>query len=114
MSSILIAKQQQFARMLGDLLTWAPVHGFDVTVGEVERSASEAQANAEAGSGVVHSLHIIRLAVDLHLYIDGIYQTDSKAYLALGQYWEALGGSWGGRFARPDGNHFSLSYNGVR
>lgn len=33
----------------------------------------------------------------------------------LGQYWESLGGSWGGRFkSRPDGNHFSLEHDGVR
>ncbi|HBJ0947911.1 TPA: M15 family metallopeptidase, partial [Escherichia coli] len=32
-----------------------------------------------------------------------------------GEYWESLGGSWGGRFkSRPDGNHFSLEHNGVR
>jgi len=30
----------------------------------------------------------------------------------LGEYWEGMGGSWGGRFS--DGNHFSLTHNGVK
>jgi len=30
----------------------------------------------------------------------------------LGEYWESIGGSWGGRFG--DGNHYSLKYKGRR
>ena len=30
----------------------------------------------------------------------------------LGEYWESIGGSWGGRF--NDGNHYSLEHNGVK
>ncbi|RAP72898.1 D-alanyl-D-alanine carboxypeptidase family protein [Candidatus Erwinia dacicola] len=53
--------------------------------------------------------------MDFNLFINGQYQTDSAAYLPLGEYWESLGGTWGGRFkSRPDGNHFSLEHNGVR
>jgi hypothetical protein len=25
----------------------------------------------------------------------------------LGEYWELIGGTWGGRFKNPDGNHYS-------
>ncbi|MGO3686517.1 MAG: M15 family metallopeptidase, partial [Proteus vulgaris] len=43
------------------------------------------------------------------------YLTATSDYKELGEYWESLGGSWGGRFkTRPDGNHFSLEHNGVR
>jgi len=53
--------------------------------------------------------------VDFNLFINGRYQDKSEAYLPLGEYWESLGGSWGGRFkSNPDGNHFSLEHNGVR
>ncbi|HAO1973206.1 TPA: M15 family peptidase, partial [Escherichia coli] len=31
-----------------------------------------------------------------------------------GEYWESIGGTWGGRFSRADGNHFSLEHNGVK
>ncbi|EJY8354924.1 M15 family metallopeptidase, partial [Cronobacter sakazakii] len=49
------------------------------------------------------------------LFINGKYATRTEDYLPLGEYWESLGGSWGGRFkTNPDGNHFSLEHNGVR
>lgn len=55
------------------------------------------------------------LAVDFNLFVNGQYKTDTADYLPLGEYWESLGGTWGGRFkSRPDGNHFSLEHNGVR
>jgi hypothetical protein len=36
------------------------------------------------------------------------------SYRPLGEKWEAMGGTWGGRFSHPDGNHFSLEHEGVR
>ncbi len=67
------------------------------------------------GKGIANSLHCQRLAVDFNLFINGIYQTDTAAYKPLGEYWESLGGAWGGRFkSRPDGNHFSFEYNGYK
>ncbi|HGV6771546.1 TPA: M15 family metallopeptidase, partial [Escherichia coli] len=61
-----------------------------------------------------NSLHTLRLAVDFNLFINGEYQTDTDAYRPLGEYWESIGGTWGGRFSRADGNHFSLEHNGVK
>lgn len=108
-------KQRKFTRMVADLIVWAYAHGYELTFGEALRSKEQAQANAASGAGISNSLHLIRLAVDLNLFKDGVYQTDSGAYAPLGEYWESLGGSWGGRFkTRPDGNHFSLEHEGVR
>ncbi|EIH4172001.1 M15 family metallopeptidase, partial [Escherichia coli] len=56
----------------------------------------------------------LRLAVDFNLFINGKYQADTDAYRPLGEYWESIGGTWGGRFSRADGNHFSLEHNGVK
>lgn len=95
--------------MVGQLITWAYDHQLELTFGEAYRPPREAQAD-----GFAKSLHSQRLAIDLNLFVGGVYQPDSKAYLALGTYWEYLGGSWGGRFSKPDGNHFSLSYEGVK
>ncbi len=101
--------------MVGSLLIWADAHGYKLVGGELQRSKAQAQANAQAGVGIVNSLHLLALAIDLHiLREDGTYETDSAAYRALGEEWKSLGGSWGGRFARPDGNHFSLEHNNVR
>lgn len=107
-------KQQQFTQMVGQLIAWSFANGYALTLGEAYRTPEQAKLNAASGAGIANSLHIQRLAIDFNLFIGGVWQTDSKAFLPLGEYWESLGGSWGGRFKKPDGNHFSLEHNGVR
>jgi len=46
-----------------------------------------------------------RLAIDLNLFKDGEYLTDTEDHRFLGEFWESLGGTWGGRW--DDGNHYS-------
>jgi hypothetical protein len=47
----------------------------------------------------------MRLAIDLNLFdSDGTYLTDTEDHRRLGEWWEAQGGIWGGRF--NDGNHY--------
>lgn len=108
-------KQQLFTQLVAQLIGWAGEHGYQLTFGEAYRTPEQAKLNAKNGSGIANSLHTQRLAVDLNLFIKGEYQTQTEDYLPLGEYWESLGGSWGGRFkSRPDGNHFSLEHKGVR
>ncbi|MEB5958816.1 M15 family metallopeptidase [Enterobacter sichuanensis] len=107
-------KQQKFTVMIGKLIEWAEQNGYGLTFGEAYRTPEQAQLNAKSGKGIANSLHTQRLAVDFNLFINGQYQTDSAAYKPLGEFWESLGGAWGGRFSRPDGNHFSLEHNGVK
>lgn len=108
-------KQQLFTIMVANLVLWAETHGYRLTYGEAYRTPEQAALNAKKRSGIINSLHTQRLAVDFNLFINGEYQTRTEAYLPLGEYWESLGGSWGGRFrTNPDGNHFSLEHNGVR
>ena len=107
-------KQQKFTVMIGLLIEWADKNGYGLTFGEAYRTPEQAQLNAKSGKGIANSLHTQRLAVDFNLFINGQYQTDSAAYKPLGEFWESLGGTWGGRFSRPDGNHFSLEHNGVK
>ncbi|MCT2387302.1 M15 family metallopeptidase [Erwinia pyrifoliae] len=108
-------KQQQFTQMVGQLIGWAFANGYGLTLGEAWRTPEQARLNAKSGAGIANSLHTERLAIDFNLFIDGVWQTDSRAFLPLGEYWESIGGAWGGRFtSRPDGNHFSLEHNGVR
>lgn len=108
-------KQQKFTVMISKLILWANDHGYGLTFGEAFRTQEQAALNAKKGSGISNSLHTQRLAVDFNLFINGVYQTKSEAYKPLGEYWESLGGAWGGRFkSNPDGNHFSLEHNGVR
>lgn len=108
-------KQRKFTRMVADLIIWSYANGYELTFGEAWRPKAQAEANAASGAGISNSLHTIRLAVDLNLFKDGIYQSETAAYLSLGEFWESIGGSWGGRFkTRPDGNHFSLEHEGIR
>lgn len=108
-------KQQLFTGLIAQLITWANDRGMRLTFGEAWRTPEQAALNAKKGSGIANSLHTQRLAVDFNLFVNGEYKTRTEDYRALGEYWESLGGSWGGRFkSNPDGNHFSLEHNGVR
>jgi hypothetical protein len=94
--------------MVADLIFWAKGKGYKLTGGELHRPAITAVYYASKGIGAKDSKHIDRLAVDLNLFIDGEYKTQTEDYQPLGEYWEWLGGNWGGRFKRKDGNHFEL------
>lgn len=109
-------KQMVFSQLVGVLLDWIYVNGYEVTFGEAYRTPEQAAFNARAGSGIVNSQHTLRMAIDLNLYINGVYQTTTEAYLPLGVFWKSLHPecAWGGDFSKPDGNHFSLQHNGVR
>jgi hypothetical protein len=104
--------------MVAKLIDFAYKQGYELTAGECYRSPEQAALNAQHGSGIANSLHTLRLAVDLQLFKDGVYLTDSAAYKALGDFWKTLDpeAAWGGDFQSPhqDGNHFSLSWGGIR
>ena len=114
-------KQRLFMRLLGEFLVWIfQQPGYEVAGGELERSKAQALANAASGAGIASSLHLDRLAIDLLLFIQGVYQTDSAAYKPLGDKWKSMHplARWGGDFRdkagkpKPDGNHFSLEHEG--
>jgi len=91
-------QQSQFARMVGLLINYATLQGYEVTFGD-----------AFAKSGHIDgSFHYKRLAIDLNLFKDGEYLTETQDHKPLGLFWESIGGTWGGRFKNPDGNHYSL------
>ena len=85
-----------------------------LTYGETYRPAETAKIYARKGIGIVNSLHCQRLAVDLHLFINGKYQTNPKKYKPLGDFWESLDpkNRHGGNFKdsngrpKPDSVHF--------
>lgn len=111
----MVDKQNRFTEMVAKLIIFAQGKGYQLTFGEAFRTEAQAKLNAANGSGISNSLHTQRLAVDFNLFKGGNYLTATSDYKELGEYWESLGGSWGGRFkTRPDGNHFSLEHNGVR
>lgn len=94
--------------MLAKLIDEADILGYELTIGRAY--ASEAANRADGG--IENSNHRNRLAIDLNLFKNGRYLTSTKSHKPLGEYWESIGGTWGGRF--NDGNHYSLEHNGIK
>jgi len=93
-------KQSDFVEMVELLLAYARYLGFELTFGDTFAKNGHKD----------NSCHYIKLAIDINLFKDGIYLTETKDHAQLGEFWEAIGGSWGGRYG--DGNHYSLKHQG--
>jgi len=93
-------QQWEFMQALGKLLDWAAKQPrYKVTPGCLRCS--------KPGHHKEGSFHYMGLAVDLNLFIDGEWQTSTEAHRDMGAHWVSLGGTWGGNFSSPDGNHYS-------
>jgi hypothetical protein len=106
-----VDQQNIFAGNVARLILWTQDQGYQVTLGEAHRPPITAEAYAAQGIGIKNSLHCDRLAIDLMLFENGEYLTDTKDYARVGNAWMALheDNRWGGTFKRQDGNHFSMS-----
>jgi len=82
--------------MVSLLILYAYQLGYEVTFGD-------AWARDGHRDG---SFHYKRLAIDLNLFKDGRYLRSTESHRPLGEFWESIGGTWGGRW--DDGNHYSL------
>jgi len=113
MASELLQLQWKFTRMVPKLIAQAHALGYEATLGDGFRDPRlHGDFGVKRGYGAAKSQHKRRLAIDLLLFKDGKYLTDTKDYAPLGLWWEQQGGAWGGRF--EDGNHFSLEYQGAK
>jgi len=91
-------QQSKFAQMVGKLIEYAYAQGYELTLGDAYATSGHKK----------DSFHYRRLAIDLNLFWNGKWLTRAEDHQPLGEYWEGLGGTWGGRFKDPDGNHYSL------
>lgn len=106
-------KQVKFALMVSDLIKKAHELGYEVVLGDAFRDARvHGKMGEKIGYGHPSSCHKLCLAIDLNLFKDGVYLTKTEDHTKLGEWWESVGGSWGGRF--NDGNHYSLEHEGHR
>lgn len=107
-------KQAKFAQMVAHLILMADMMGYDVSLGDAYRDPRVfGPSGTKKGYGRASSNHKIRLAIDLNLFTkDGTYLSETKDHEPLGEYWESIGGTWGGRF--NDGNHYSIEHDGRR
>lgn len=97
-------KQSKFVAMIAQLIEFAYAHGYELTFGDAYR-------DPRVPYGHSRSLHRKRLAVDFNLFRNGVYLPRSSDHAELGEFWESIGGTWGGRF--DDGNHYSLEHDGM-
>lgn len=105
----LLEQQILFAEHVAMLIDYIYNCKYFCTLGDAYRSPEAAEIYAKQGKGIKNSLHCKRLAIDLNLISpDGKYLTETKDYEKFGVFWESLDplNRWGGRFSKPDGNHF--------
>lgn len=102
-------KQAKFAQMVARLIDQAFAMGYEVTIGDAYRDPRVfGNIGQRLGYGHPKSAHKYRLAIDLNLFQNGRFLQSSEDHKPLGEWWESQGGTWGGRFPQPDGNHYSL------
>jgi len=116
-------KQRLFAKQVPRLIDKAHELGFEVTLGDAYRDPRSHGKLGEKGIyGAIYSCHKSRLAIDLNLFRDpdgdgpqpARYQADTETHRPLGEWWEAQhpDNCWGGRF--EDGNHYSMTHEGMK
>jgi len=94
-------KQRIFSLMIAKLIIWAYEQGYEITCGDFFAYQGHKDG----------SFHYKKLAADLNLFKNGKYLTKTEDHRFLGEQWESMGGTWGGRFVTKrgsrDGNHYS-------
>lgn len=89
-------QQFNFTWMVSQLIDYTYKNGYTLTFGDARATMGHRK----------DSLHYTALAIDLNLFKDGKFLTQTKDHEPLGKFWESIGGSWGGRW--DDGTHYSL------
>ena len=111
MTETLGQKQRRFTRMIGLLIEFAYQQGYELTFGDAYRDPRvHGDVGVKKSYSRANSVHKSRLAVDFNLFKNGVYLTSTEDHRELGEFWESIGGTWGGRF--NDGNHYSLEHQG--
>jgi hypothetical protein len=107
-------KQRLFMRLLPRLIDHAHSLGFELSGGDLYRDPRvHGEIGIRKGYGHPKSAHKYRLAIDLNLFFNGQFLTDSEAHRPMGEWWEQQHPlcRWGGRF--NDGNHYAITHEGV-
>jgi hypothetical protein len=112
----LSSKQQRFADKIGQLIHFIYNQGWAVTFGDAYRDPrTNGDFGTKKGYAAGKSVHKLRLAIDLNLFVDGNYITgDSPEYQVIGEQWKSMDedARWGGEW--QDFNHFSFEQWGKK
>jgi hypothetical protein len=108
----LLQQQILFSHLTIQLYQKIEELGYQWTYGETWRDPRIATLDAGDGKGIIRSLHIVRLAIDINLFKGGTYLATTLDHAPFGVYWKTLHPlcRWGGDFG--DGNHYSLEWEG--
>lgn len=107
-------KQELFMRLLPRLIDKAHQLGFQVRGGDLFRDPrAHGHMGEKKSYSRANSCHKLKLAIDLNLFRNGRYLQATEDHRQLGEWWEQQHDlcRWGGRF--QDGNHYSITHNGV-
>ena len=100
-------KQKLFNRFIPMLLFKMIADGYQPVIEYVFRCK-----DCPVGHG--NSNHKRKLAIDIDLFWDGKWLTETDDHKPFGLFWESLHPMcrWGGRWG--DGRHYSIEHNGVK
>lgn len=108
--------RERFTQHMADLIHHInATPGYSCTGGDLFR---DKRVHGEWGKkesySAAKSMHKRGMAIDLNLYLDGVYLTETSDHHQFGMYWEALDlkNRWGGRYG--DGNHYERLPQGWR
>lgn len=93
--------QELFSKDLTHLLNFIHNNGYDVRIGEAERTKEQQEIYLKSGkTKTLDSLHLKRCAIDLHIFFNGSWIQSKSELQFIGDYWEQLSknNKWGGNF----------------
>lgn len=108
-------QQELFAKLAAQLILKAYDMGYQIRLGDAYRDPRvHGKMGEKKGYGNANSCHKLKLAIDLNLFIDNVYLSETEDHRPLGEWWEQQHDlcCWGGRF--NDGNHYSMTYEGSK
>ena len=115
MSETLGQKQRRFFKDVARLIDKLHELGYEGSWGDAYRDPRAfGKLGQKMAYGNAMSCHKVRLAIDINLYKDGVFLTTTEDHRKLGEWWESQGPDhcWGGRF--EDGNHYSITHEGIK
>ncbi len=102
-AGLIPSAREPFARLIAQAEEW----GYAPRIIEVRRTCDE-QRWSTTSKVKERSWHVLGGAVDLELHGSG-------AYRRMGEWWEGIGGTWGGRWTiayPPDGDQVHFQWSG--
>jgi len=109
-------EQSLFAKDLAMFIAWLISEGYEVTIGEVQRTAEQQAIYIKTGkSKTFAGMHLKKLAADLFIFKDGKLLVSKEELQFAGNKWESMcaANEWGGNWNKfKDVPHFQRSYKG--